>query len=100
MRSLPHPRWGPNGRSDVTSLTQTPGSGALRENRARLADRGLDALGDALPGEAHFLVQQGGLAVRHVAIGQPDAQDARHDAGVGERLEDRRPEPAGEDVLL
>ena len=47
------------------------------------------ALGDRLAGEADLLVQQRGLAVGHVAVGQADAQDPRHrHAGVVERLPD------------
>src|SRR4051794_16600835 len=71
------------------------------ERRARLGHRGLDALGDALAGVADLLVEKGGLAVRHVAVGEPDAQDAGRDGpGLRERLPHGGTEPAHQDALL
>ncbi len=50
--------------------------------RRAIEDRGLHALCYLLAGEADLRVQQGGLAVGHVAVRQADAQDP-HAAGGG-----------------
>ena len=74
------------------ALASAPGAG--RDGR-------LDALGDRPPGESDLGVQQRGLAVGHVAVGQADAQDARDvAAAVVQALPDRRPEAAGQHALL
>ena len=66
------------------------------------ADGGLDARGDRLAGEADLGVQERGLAVRDVAVGQPDAQDPRHVRPplVRQRLPDGGAEAAREHALL
>ena len=53
------------------------------------------------PGEADLLVQQRGLAVRDVAVGQADAQDARRDAPASVSVSHTAAaEAAGEHALL
>ena len=76
------------------SLPTRPGDGAL-------ADRRQDPLGDARAGEADLLVEHRRRAVRHVAVGQADAQDARVDhVEVVERLPHAAAEAAREHALL
>ena len=58
-----------------TRIARAGAAQACATSRSEIAAR--DALGDALAGEADLLVQQRGLAVRHVAVGQPHAQDPR-----------------------
>src|SRR5215210_6355133 len=70
-------RW--SGDCSSPSSRRRAGGGASasalrrRERAARVHHRGLDALGDALGGEADLLVQERGRAVRDVAVGQSDA---------------------------
>src|SRR5580704_1928887 len=45
--------------------------------RLAIEDRGPHARRYLLPGEADLRVQQRGLAVGHIAVGQADAQDPR-----------------------
>jgi len=51
-----------------------------------VGDRRGDALGDPLGGEADLLVQQCGLAVRDIAIGQPNPQDSKSGQQTGEAV--------------
>src|ERR1700678_308045 len=69
---------------------------------ASIGDGGEHALGDTLAGEADLLVQERGLAVRDVAVGESDAHDPRagSQAGVVERLPSRRAEAARQHALL
>ena len=55
------------------------GASGLRQLACRTHGSG-NPLGDAFAGVSDLLVQQGRLAVGHVAVGQPDAQDARQRA--------------------
>src|SRR3954447_24872196 len=57
--------------SSATTWGSSSGEGGIPEGH-------FDALGDALARVADLRVQQRRLAVRDVAVGQPDAQHARH----------------------
>ena len=76
----------------------------LAEDRLARTERRQHALGDGLAGEADLLAEQGRLAVRDVAVGQTDTQDAGALGAVGEGvlgvLEHGRAEAARQHVLL
>src|SRR4051794_6317628 len=76
-------------RRTVLPFRSRAGRSGLRELAGRTHGDG-DPLGDALAGVADLLVQEGRLAVGHVAIRQPDAQDARYgSAALVQGLPDR-----------
>src|SRR5436305_448143 len=101
---------GANDGETISVAMSSPGATASRNSRAGLgrsplsegavAHRALDALRDPLAGEADLGVQQRRLAVRDVAVGQPDAQHPRRRAGIAQALQDRRAEAALQDALL